>query len=193
MSASEILQRLCRRAVISLPDPAAMLRRLAWRIRGAQIGRGTRLPKCMGTWPHQIRLGESCVLQSGIFFNFDHYWKPGPSIVVGDRVFIGKDVEFNCREKITVGDDALIGAGCRLIDSDHGTLSGGLIRMLEPVTAAISVGRGAWLGANVIVLKGVSIGEGSVIGAGSVVTKSVPPGEVWAGAPAKLLRCRDAG
>jgi acetyltransferase-like isoleucine patch superfamily enzyme len=27
-----------------------------------------------------------------------------------------------------------------------------------------------------------------MIGAGSVVTKSVPPGEVWAGNPARFLR-----
>lgn len=193
MSVPELIQRLWRKARIGLPDPAAMLRRQVWRIRGAKLGRRTRLPKCMVTWPHQIRIGEHCVLQPGIFFNFDHYWMPGPSIIVGDRVFIGKDVEFNCREKITVGDDALIGAGCHLIDSDHGTAHGSLIRTLEPVTAAISIGKGAWLGANVIVLKGVTIGDGAVIGAGSVVTKSVPPGEVWAGAPAKFLRSRDAG
>ncbi|MFZ4776169.1 MAG: acyltransferase [Terrimicrobiaceae bacterium] len=193
MSASEFVQRLWRKAYFGLYEPASILRRLVWQIRGAKIGRSTRLPKCMATWPHQVRIGELCVLQPGIFFNFDHYWIPGPSIIVGDRVFIGKDVEFNCREKITVGDDALIGAGCRLIDSDHGTDPGRLIRLQEPATAAISVGNGAWLGANVIVLKGVKIGDGAVIGAGSIVTKSVPSGEVWAGSPAKFLRSRDAG
>lgn len=52
-------------------------------------------------------------------------------------------------------------------------------------------GNGAWLGANVIVLKGVKIGDGAVIGAGSLVTKSVPSGEVWAGCPAKFLRSRN--
>ena len=192
MNVPELIQRLWRKARIILPDPAAVLRRLVWQIRGAQVGRWTKLPKCMVTWPHQVRLGENCVLQPGIFFNFDHYWLPGPSIIVGDRVFIGKDVEFNCRKSITVGDDSLIGAGCHLIDSDHGTDPGCLMRSVEPVTAAISIGKGVWLGVNVIVLKGVKIGDGAVIGAGSVVTKSVPPGEIWAGSPAKCLRSRDA-
>jgi acetyltransferase-like isoleucine patch superfamily enzyme len=52
----------------------------------------------------------------------------------------------------------------------------------------IRVGRGAWVGAGVIVLPGVTIGDGAIIGAGSVVTKDVPPDCIYAGAPAKLVR-----
>jgi acetyltransferase-like isoleucine patch superfamily enzyme len=110
-------------------------------------------------------------------------------ITVGDRVFIGRGVEFNCRKRITVGDDALIAAGCHLIDCDHGTADG-LIRTQEITSEEIVVGKGAWLGAAVIVLKGVKIGDGAIIGAGSVLTKSVPAGEIWAGVPAKFLRHR---
>ncbi len=111
-------------------------------------------------------------------------------ITLGDRVFVGKGVEFNCRKQIVVSDDALIAAGCRLIDCDHGTKPDALIRTQEISSAGIVVGKGAWLGAAVIVLKGVTIGDGAVIGAGSVVTKSVPAGEIWAGIPAKFLRHR---
>ena len=39
-----------------------------------------------------------------------------------------------------------------------------------------------------MILKGVIIGEKSIIGAGSVVTKTVPPGEIWAGNPAKFVK-----
>lgn len=46
---------------------------------------------------------------------------------------------------------------------------------------------GSWVGSNVTVLKGVTIGCISVVGAGSVVTRSIPPGEVWAGIPAKKI------
>jgi galactoside O-acetyltransferase len=46
----------------------------------------------------------------------------------------------------------------------------------------------AWLGINVIVLKGVEIGEGAVVAAGSVVTKSVLPWTVVAGNPARVIR-----
>ena len=48
--------------------------------------------------------------------------------------------------------------------------------------------RRASIGAGAIVLPGVTIGAGAMIGAGSVVTRDVPPGETWAGNPAKALR-----
>jgi acetyltransferase-like isoleucine patch superfamily enzyme len=34
----------------------------------------------------------------------------------------------------------------------------------------------------------IKIGTGARIGSGAVVTKDVPPGEVWAGVPAKKMR-----
>ncbi|GAA2418026.1 acetyltransferase [Actinomadura vinacea] len=52
----------------------------------------------------------------------------------------------------------------------------------------VRVGFGAYLGAGALVREGVSIGAGALIGMGSVVLRDVPPGEVWAGSPARRLR-----
>ena len=49
------------------------------------------------------------------------------------------------------------------------------------------VGRGVKIGASVTILCGIHIGDNAIIGAGSVVTKDVPPGETWAGVPAKPI------
>lgn len=46
----------------------------------------------------------------------------------------------------------------------------------------------AWIGMNVIILKGVTVGQGAVIAAGSVVTKDVPDWSVVAGNPAKVVK-----
>lgn len=52
------------------------------------------------------------------------------------------------------------------------------------------VERNVKIGASVTILCGVRIGEGAVIGAGSVVTKNIPPGETWAGVPAKPIETK---
>ena len=46
----------------------------------------------------------------------------------------------------------------------------------------------AWIGMNVIILKGVTIGQGAIVGAGSVVTKNVPDWCVVAGNPARVVK-----
>ena len=52
------------------------------------------------------------------------------------------------------------------------------------------VGDDVWIGTGAIIMSGVRIGSGSIIAAGAVVTKNVPPCEIWAGVPAKKIRCR---
>lgn len=68
-----------------------------------------------------------------------------------------------------VGDFATLASGVRL---------GGTVR----------VGRGAYLGAGALVREGTAVGPWSLVGMGSVVLDDVPPGEVWAGSPARRLR-----
>jgi len=186
-SSSEIWQRLCRRLVLA-NSACSRVRTALWKLRGAHIGSGTLIPRgTLVTWPHQVRLGQRCILQPDVFFNYDHYWVPGPTILVGDDVFIGRGCEFNARKTITIGNGVLIASGCTFIDHDHGrNPDTGQINEDCP-GAPIDVADGAWVGANCTVLKGVRIGRNSVVGAGSVVTKSIPDGEVWAGVPAHQI------
>lgn len=58
------------------------------------------------------------------------------------------------------------------------------------VTAKITIGEDAFVGARAFVLPGVTIGARSVIGACSVVTHDVPPDVIAAGNPCKVLRPR---
>ena len=55
----------------------------------------------------------------------------------------------------------------------------------------VLIGKDAWIGANVTILKGISIGDGAIIGANAVVTRNIPPYEIWGGVPAKFLKNRD--
>jgi acetyltransferase-like isoleucine patch superfamily enzyme len=142
-------------------------------------------------WPHQIQIGSGCVLEPDIYFKFDGYWHPGPSIVIGNHVFIGRGVEFNVQGRVEIGDDAGIGAGCVLADHNHSTaIEGSRMRDQTMEIAPIIIGRDVIVGVNSVILRGVRIGDGAVVGAGSVVVGTVPPGEIWVGNPAKKLRDR---
>ena len=162
----------------------------SYRLLGMHIGKNTYLPKINVTWPHQVSIGKRCVLEHGIYFKFDGIWQTGPSIVIGDQVFIGSHCEFNVRKRITIGDNSLIASGCRFIDHDHGTSTNYLMNNQPGVEKPIKIGNDVWLGCNVIVLKGVEIGSGSIVAAGAVVTKTIGEYEIWAGVPAKKLGIR---
>jgi acetyltransferase-like isoleucine patch superfamily enzyme len=181
------------RAAFRLRGRAASLiaqgRTAWWRALGMQINPGTLLPTIHVTWPHQVSLGAHCHLEHDIYFKFDGTWAPGPSIVIGDRVFIGFGCEFNARKRIQLGADCLVASGCKFIDHDHGTSARDLPMNQQTggVEEEIVLENDVWLGANVIVLKGVRIGRGAIIAAGAVVTKSVAPFEIWGGVPARQL------
>ena len=69
---------------------------------------------------------------------------------------------------------------------DFATLASGVV-----LGGGVQVGRGAYIGAGAMVREQVTIGAGSIVGMGSVVLRDVPPGEVWAGNPARRLRVLD--
>jgi acetyltransferase-like isoleucine patch superfamily enzyme len=54
--------------------------------------------------------------------------------------------------------------------------------------APVLIKRGAWLGQNVVVCPGVTIGQGAVIGANSVVLHDVPDFSVAVGTPAHVVK-----
>jgi len=156
-----------------------------------KIGKRTSIPKIFITWPHQVALGDDCILEHNIYFKFDGIWQRGSSIIIGNKVFIGNSCEFNIRKSIVVGNNSLIGSGCRFIDHDHGTQLNKLIRDQQGSEKSIKIGNDVWIGSNVIVLKGVEIGDGAVVAAGSIVTKNVLPNSIVAGIPAKVIQNRE--
>lgn len=111
-------------------------------------------------------------------------------IIIGDRVGLS-NVAIVASKKVVVENDVLLGGGVKIYDSDFHSLSY-FDRVNDPYmnikTEQITIKEGAFIGANVIILKGVTIGKHSVIGAGSVVSKSIPDNEIWAGNPAIFIR-----
>jgi acetyltransferase-like isoleucine patch superfamily enzyme len=170
------------------PRWLAQLRISRYRFWGLKCGRnnsaGARLSI---TWPHAVRMGENCTIESNVIFKIDGPRSPEVRIKIGDRVFIGHSTELNIADYIEIGNDALIASGCRFIDHSHTISSFGDRAEKSPARKSIIIGDRVWIGANTVVLQGVHIGTHAVIGAGSVVNRSVPPGQTWGGVPARPL------
>jgi acetyltransferase-like isoleucine patch superfamily enzyme len=92
---------------------------------------------------------------------------------------------------VTIEDGALIGGGTRIYDTDFHSLDPAeRARPGNPGvrTAAVSIGRRAFVGGHTLLLKGVRVGAESVVGAGSVIRGDVPEREIWAGNPGRRIR-----
>ncbi len=114
----------------------------------------------------------------------------GGSIVIGQGAGISNTaIVSHCG--VVIEDNVRIGGSTKIYDTDFHSLDykercGQ--KEEKVVSRPVKIEEGAFVGAHCIILKGVVIGRHSIIGAGSVVTKSVPPGEIWAGNPARFIR-----
>lgn len=98
-----------------------------------------------------------------------------------------------------IGRGAEFGPGFVLIHSDgvviNGTVRGGAdVRVEHQVTIGAEkrqspvIGDGVFLGAGCKVLGAVTVGAGAKVGANAVVVKDVPPGATVVGVPARVVR-----
>ncbi|CAN5414683.1 hypothetical protein BH10PLA1_BH10PLA1_03340 [soil metagenome] len=167
-------------------------KRFLFRLRGARLGRRIILSDLSINWPHQVQIDDDCCFETGTDITYASFWRPGPSIFIGARTFIGHHCELNVTDRIRIGTDCLIASGCKLIDHNHGVATNAPMRHQPTPSAPIELEDDVWLGANVVVLMGVRIGKGAVVGAGAVVTRSILSYEIWAGVPAKKIGSRQA-
>ncbi|GIZ52622.1 serine O-acetyltransferase [Noviherbaspirillum aridicola] len=105
-----------------------------------------------------------------------------PGATIGRRVFIDHGIGVVIGETAEVGDDCTIYQGVTLGGT---SLSKGAKR--HPTLA-----RGAIIGAGAKVLGAFTVGEGAKVGSNAVVVKEVPPGATAVGNPAHIVQ-KDAG
>lgn len=151
-----------------------------------------------------LKVGEKSVIGGNFVFETS-----GGFISIGQNVYIPAGTTLISRNEIIIDDDVIISWGCTIYDHNSHSIyweercddiknvydalsdDKGLISNKDwsnVISAPIHICSKAWIGMNVIILKGVTIGEGAVVGAGSVVVRDVPSWSVVGGNPACVVK-----
>ena len=142
-------------------------------------------------WFNCVRIHSGAGLERDITIWISPDTGAEPELILGEKVFIGRNTYLGVYKPVRIGNCVLIGAYSYLISANHNFERRDIpIREQGFSGAPIVIEDDAWLGTHVVVLPGVTIGRGAVIGAGSVVTCDVPAWQIWGGVPARFIRAR---
>lgn len=167
------------------------------RLRGLELGDDITLngrPFLRRAPGSRIVLGSGVTLNSSLRSNplgcsrpmTLHTQRAGAEIVLGRGVGMSSAVVCAAL-KVEIGEGTFVGAEAMIFDNDfhspRGDWNWGDAAADNP--RPVVIGRGVFIGARAIILKGVTIGDRAVVGAGAVVTRDVPARHVAAGNPAR--------
>lgn len=144
------------------PRPLHAWRRVLLRVFGAKIGRGAHPYPGAKIWaPWNLKMGEHSSLADGV----DCY----------------------CVDRVSLGPYAVVSQYSFLCTASHDCTD----PRFPLVTAPISIGREAWVCADVFVGPGTAVGDGAVVGARSSVFSDIPPWVIAMGTPARAVKDRE--
>lgn len=111
----------------------------------------------------------------------------------GARIVLEKNVGASgvclcAATEVIIGEGTMLGADCIITDTDFHLPEPGWTwnNSFKETSSPVRVGKGCFIGARAIILKGVTLGDGVVVAAGAVVTRNVPTGHLAYGNPAKI-------
>ena len=160
--------------------------------KGCVIEKAARIAR-----PDRIFLGVDVEILHSARIEAIHQWggvRHDPRIDIGDRTSIGPYVHIGAAQSVVVGNDVLMASRVYITDHDHGYDDPDTHVLVQPLKVSpVVIEDFAWLGENVMVLKGVKIGRNAIVGANSVVTTDIPPFAIAVGAPARVIKIRSFG
>ena len=175
-----------------------------WRLRFHSFGVGSVFHKPVWlSGAHKIAVGDhAVVMQCWIAAERPAWGRPGPALVLGDRVTMRPFSTITAAESIVLEDDVAVGSHSYISDLEH--LRAGKEawadsrsaaeravenpNVVSPIeTTPVRIGRGTWIGERVAVLRGSNVGAHCVIGTNSVVRGTIPDYSIAVGAPARVV------
>jgi serine acetyltransferase len=132
-------------------------------------------------------IGPNVCLTAGI--NGEQEMLATPTVRIGRHCVIGRGSHIIGHWSIELGDDIQTGPYVYITDQNHSYEDiDEPVGWQRPSEAAVKIGSGSWLGANVVILPGTELGRNTVVAAGAVVRGAFPDHVVLGGVPAKVLR-----
>ena len=114
-------------------------------------------------------------------------------VEIGAKTVIGQECTISAYQQVRIGEQCVIADRAMFIDFDHGVVEVERpIRVQGIYKRDVEVGSNVWVGYGACVLRGVHVGDNSILGTSTVLTRDIPANAVVAGAPARIIRMRDA-
>jgi len=114
-------------------------------------------------------------------------------IHIGAKTVLGQECTISCYQHVSIGRECIVADRAMFIDFDHGVVDVEVpIRAQGIYMRDVRIGHNVWVGYGAAFLRGVTVGDNAVVGTNSVVTRDLPDNAVAAGAPARVVRMRDA-
>lgn len=151
-------------------------------------------------------IGRHVVCTHGAHFRFGRHTHIGDSCTfeihidategmqLGDHVWLSNGLYCQCSNQIKIGNHVIVGEYVSIRDSTHDYSNPEVpILQQEAIVGSIHIHDNVWIGRGTLIQgnpETTVIGEGAIIGANSLVKHSIPPYEIWAGAPARLIKKR---
>jgi len=140
---------------------------------------------------HRIAIGEGVFVGPGSWLQtLPSETPPSIAISIGDGTSIAGNCVISAAQSVVLKENVLVARNVYISDHIHkynDTEKPILDQGLEKVSPVL-IESGAWLGQNVVVCPGVTIGRGAVIGANSVVILDVPEFSLAVGSPARVVK-----
>ena len=114
-------------------------------------------------------------------------------VEIGDKTVMGQECTISAYQRVRIGEQCVIADRAMFIDFDHGVVEVERpIRLQGIYKRDVEVGSNVWIGYGACILRGVRVGDNAIVGTNAVVTRDVPANAVVAGAPARVIRMREA-
>src|SRR3712207_2363903 len=187
--------RFAARNRMLTPGYALLVARWAWlklRWRGRLVTDGV----CFVCPRVKFEIGKGAKVHLGRWSWIGHGTKIRAhegEVHIGAKSVIGQECTVSSFQHVSIGRECIVADRVMLIDFDHGVVETERpIRDQGIYKRDVHVGHNNWIGYGACILRGATVGDNCVIGTATVVTQDVPANAVIAGAPARVLRMRDA-